>query len=230
MAGCSGATTAGTTGAWTFDNTAMTLVNGNYAITAQATDIAGNVSHLSNAFNVTVETVQAPTIAGVSLSTQGSAQQSLSVVGTAPSNDQVQVYLGGTLLGTVNANGQGAWSYNYTPTSRAVPGGTYDFSAVAIDQSQNVSAASPTFPLEVGGGPTAGTPQYASGVLSGQATPRSLVTIVNDDVVIGVVVASASGTWQFTPTLANGQNSIMVDATGSSDDTSLLSAALIVNM
>ena len=208
----------------------MTLANGNYAITAQATDIAGNVSHLSNAFNVTVETVQAPTIAGVSRCTQGSGQQSLSVVGTAPSNDQVQVYLGGTLLGTVNANGQGAWSYGYTPTSGAVPGGTYNFSAVAIDQSGNASAASPTFALQVGGGPTAGTPQYTSGVLSGQATPGSLVTIVDGDVVIGVVVASASGTWQFTPTLAKGQNSIMVDASNGCGDTSLLSAALIVNM
>ena len=42
--GLLGTTMAGTNGAWTFDNTAMTLPDGNYAITAEATDVAGNVS------------------------------------------------------------------------------------------------------------------------------------------------------------------------------------------
>ena len=99
-----------------------------------------------------------------------------------------------------------------------------------MDQSGNVSAASPTFPLEVGGGPTAGTPQYASGTLSGQATPGSLVSIVDGNIVIGVVMASASGNWQFTPTLASGKHSIMADAADSSGNTSLLSGALTLNI
>ena len=43
-------------------------------------------------------------------------------------------------------------------------------------------------------------------MLSGQATPGSLVTIVDGDVVIGVVTADASGNWQFTPTLAKGNH------------------------
>ena len=134
------------------------------------------------------------------------------------------------MLGTANANGQGNWSYNYVPSSSTVPSGTYSFSAVAMDASGNVSAPSPTFQLQVGGGPTAGTPQYASGTLSGQATPGSLVTIVDGDVVLGVVVANASGNWQFTPTLSKGKHSIMVEATNSSGNTSLLSGALNVNV
>ena len=218
---------AGSNGAWTFDNTAMTLPDGSYAIVAVAMDVAGNVSSPTGAYNVTIETVGSPTIAGVSLITGN--QQSLSIVGTAPANDQVQVDLGGTLLGTVEANGQGSWSYTYAPTSSTVPSGTYDFSAVAIDQWGNASAMSPTFQLQVGGGPTAGTPQYASGVLSGQATPGSLVSIVDGNVVIGIVMASASGAWQFTPTLARGKHTIMADAADGSGNTSLLSGALTVN-
>ena len=143
-----GCAMAGSNDAWTFDDTATTLPDGNYAITAVAVDVAGNFSNLSGAFNATVETVGSPVIAGASLitGTQGlhSNQQGLSIIGTAPANDQVQVYLGGTLLGTVNANGQGAWSDLYTPTSGTVPAEVYDFSAVAMDQSGNVSAASPT--------------------------------------------------------------------------------------
>ena len=126
-----GDTMAGTTGAWSYDNTAMTLPDGNYAITAQATDVAGNFSPLSTPFDATIETVNSPVIAGVSLATTssgllgllgvGKSQQSLSIIGTAPPNDSVLVYLGGTLLGTANANGQGAWSYNYVPASSTVP-------------------------------------------------------------------------------------------------------------
>ena len=231
-----GTTMAGSNGAWSYNNTAMTLANGTYAITAQAEDIAGNVSPVSATFNLTIETVVSPGVAGVSLTTNrvgllsllglGQTQQSLSIIGTAPPNDNVQVYLDGTLVGTASANGQGNWSYNYVPSSATVPNGTYSFSAVTVDASGNVSASSPTFQLQVGGGLAASTPQYSSGTLSGQATPGSLITIVDGNVVIGVVTANASGLWQFTPVLSKGENSIMVDATNSEGDTSLLSGDL----
>jgi hypothetical protein len=110
------------------------------------------------------------------------------------------------------------------------PAASYEISAAAMDQSWNISAASPTFPLEVGGGPTAGTPQYAAGTLSGQATPGSLVSIVDGDLVIGVVTADASGHWRLTPAPARGQHTIMVDAASISGNTSLLSGPLTVNI
>ena len=163
----------------------------------------------------------------------GQTQQSLSVVGTAPANDNVQVYLGSTLVGTATANGQGNWSYNYVPSSPTVANGTYSFSAVSVDASGNSSAPSAAFKLQVGGGLTASTPQYSSssGTLSGQATPGSLVTIVDGDVVLGVVVASATGVWQFTPSLSNGKT----QHHGRGDQqqrayTSLLSSALNLNV
>ncbi len=195
---------------------------------------------MSAPFSATVETVNSPAIAGASLATShtgllgllgiGPVQQSLSIVGTAPPNDSVQVYLNGTLLGTATANAQGNWSYSYVPSSSTVANGIYSFSAVTMDASGNVSVPSPTFQLQVGGGSTASTPQYASGVLSGQATAGSLVTIVDGNVVLGVVVANSSGYWQFTPTLSKGKHSIMAEATNSAGDTSLLSGALNISV
>jgi hypothetical protein len=213
-------------GKWTFNNTATTLPDGTYAITATAMNIAGDVSTVSGAFAATIETVAPPAIAGVGMA---SNQRSLSILGTAPPSDTVQVYLGTKLLGTASANSQGAWGYTYTPGSSTVPAGIYDFSAVAIDSYGNASATSPTFALQVGG-PTAGTPQYVAGVLSGQATPGSLVSIVDGDIVIGVVTADASGNWQFTPALAKGSHTIMADAANSSGDTGLLSGAINVTI
>ena len=84
-----GFTMAGSNGAWSFNDTATTLPNGNYAITAVSMDVAGNLSNFSGAFNATIETVAPPAIAGVSLITvtQGLSgnQQGLSIIGTAPS-------------------------------------------------------------------------------------------------------------------------------------------------
>jgi hypothetical protein len=180
-------------------------------------------------------------IAGASLTTTaagplaflgiGQAQQSLAISGTAPPNVSVQVYLGTTLLGTAGANAQGQWTYNYVPSSSTVANGTYSFSAVAMDASGNVSTSTPPFKLQIGGGATAATPTYnSSGTLSGQATAGSLVTIIDGDVVIGVVVANSSGYWQFTPAFAQGKHSIMVEATNSAGNTSLVSGALILNV
>jgi hypothetical protein len=99
-----------------------------------------------------------------------------------------------------------------------------------MDASGNVSTPSPTFQLQIGGSSTAKTPQYASGTLSGQATAGSLVTIVDGDVVLGVVLVNSSGNWQFTPTLSKGKHTIMAEATNSAGDTILLSGALTVNV
>ncbi len=214
-----GCTMAGSNGAWTFDDTATTLPNGNYAIAAVAVDVAGNISNTSGAFNATVETVGSPTIAGAGLitGTQGlhSNQQGLSIAGTAPSNDQVQVYLGGTLLGTVNANGQGAWNYTYAPTSTTVPSGTYGFSAVAMDQSENISAASapfsfvvtpPTAPVlndispDTGASSTDGITNAKNPTFSGTAQPNTIINLYSNgnNNPFGTATTNSSGTWSYT--------------------------------
>jgi Matrixin/Bacterial Ig-like domain len=228
---------AGTNGAWSY-SPGSTVPNGSYTVTAQAVDIAGNVSPVSATYSATIVAVNSPVIAGVSLTTTksgllgllglGQSQQSLSVIGTASPNNSVQVYLGGAPLGTANSDGQGNWSFSYVPSSSTVPGGIYAFAATARDGSGNVSATSPFFQLQVGGGSAALTTKYASGALSGRATAGSVVTIVDGNVVLGVVTADSSGNWQFTPALSKGKHNIMAEATSSAGYTSLLSGVLSV--
>ncbi len=235
-----GTSMAGTNGTWIFNYSAVTLPDGQYTITAQAEDVAGNMSVDSSPFNATIETMYQPVIAGVSEATSSGlsllgigliqSQQSLSVLGTATPNDRVQVFLDGTLLGTAGVNTQGGWTYKYVPSSTTVVDGVYSFSAVTVDASGNVSAPTPVFQLEIGGSgaPTVETPLSSQGILSGVATPGSLITILDGDLILGVVAANAAGYWQFTPTLSNGKNSIFVEATNSSGDTSLFSQVLTV--
>ncbi len=217
------------------------LPDGTYNVTANAMDVAGTYSSQSSPMTVDVATLsQPPSISGASLVTSqvgllsilglGQTQQSLSLVGTAPANNGVQVYLGSNLLGTASPDASGNWSYNYVPSSSTVAAGVYPFFAVSADSSGNTSLPSPLFQLQVGGGATASTPQYSDGTLSGVATAGSVVTIVDGDVVLGIVVANPSGAWQFTPALSKGRHNIMAEATGSAGYTSLLSSALSLNV
>jgi hypothetical protein len=216
------------------------LPDGTYQITTDVMDVAGTYSALSAQQTVVVATLNPPSIAGVSLVSSssgllailglGHTQQSLAVTGTAPAFEGVQVYLRGALLGTTVASSSGNWSYNYTPSSATVGAGIYALSAVTVDIFGDTSMPTAVFQLEVGGGSSASTPTYSSGTLSGTATPGSLVTIVEGDAVLGVVVASASGVWDFTPALSRGKYSIMVEATSSTGVTSLLTSALALTV
>ncbi len=143
------------------------LPDGTYSITSNVMDVAGTYSSQSSPMTLDVATLGSPTIAGASLVTSkvgllgllglGQTQQSLTVVGTAPANDSVQVYLDGNLVGTASVNSQGGWSYNYVPSSATVPNGIYAFSAMSADLFGNYSMPSPALQLAVGGA-TPGAP------------------------------------------------------------------------
>ena len=213
--------------------------DGNYAITAEAIDIAGNVSPVSarstrrsrrSIRRSSPESAWSPPSSGLlGLLGLGQSQQSLSIVGTAPPNDSVQVYLGGDLAGHDKRRRAGELELQLRPF--VVHGPERNLRLLG-NRRRTARATSVrrrlTFQLQVGGGPTASTPQYASGMLSGQATPGSLVTIVDGNVILGVVTADSSGNWQFTPTLSKGKHSIMAEATSSAGYTSLLSGVLNV--
>ena len=183
-----GVTMAGSNGAWTFDDTATTLPDGNYAIMAVVHGRRGEPQQFLGRIQRDdrdgrpaghrrgqPDHRQAGPLAEPAVAVDhrhGPAQRPGPGL---PRRERCSA------RPTPTARGPGATAY--APSSTTVPAGVYNFSAVAIDPWGNASAATPTFPLQVGGGPTAGTPQYASGVLSGQATPGSLVTIVDGDVV-----------------------------------------------
>ncbi|MCX4026481.1 type I secretion C-terminal target domain-containing protein [Endozoicomonas sp. SM1973] len=80
-----GTTSADGSGNWSVDHTGTTLADGNYTITARATDAAGNVSALSSGLPVTIDTTN-PTFNNAVFSlTENSA--SGTAVGTANGTD-----------------------------------------------------------------------------------------------------------------------------------------------
>jgi hypothetical protein len=223
--------------------------DGSYAFTATASDAAGNVSALSHSLAVIIDTVApaAPVIAGVTKSTDNSGNQILTLAGTSEPNSTVNVYLKGSLLGTVKANDHGEWNYRYVSLKFA--DGNYLFTASATDAAGNVGAASGSFNLLLGklaqnlaapkldpscvlGVAGDGTPQTtANPTLSGSARAGAVVTIVDGDAVLGTAVADASGRWTFIcPTLAKGKHDLAVYATDALGNSGLLSAALTIQV
>ena len=143
----------------TFTLTAPTLVDGNYVITATATDVAGNVSAQSSLTNLVVDSTLpvAPTITAISgdsgtVGDKITSDDTLIISGTAEAGSQIVVSITGTgeLNGgsPVTADANGAWSYDYTGTSLA--DGNYSFTAVATDSASNASSAtSPAYVVKV---------------------------------------------------------------------------------
>ena len=109
-----GTATANASGAWSF--VTVPLPDGVHSFTATDT-VSGVTSAASVAMSVTVDTVApaAPTIASFSTDsgTVGdhiTNDNTLTLTGTAEANSTVKVFDGATLLGSVVANGSGAWS------------------------------------------------------------------------------------------------------------------------
>jgi hypothetical protein len=73
----------------------------------------------------------------------------LTLTGNGQANSTVGVYDGSTLLGTVTANGSGAWSY----TTNELPNGTHQFTARTMDVAGNTSAASAALAVTVNATP-----------------------------------------------------------------------------
>ncbi|MBR0801686.1 RHS repeat protein, partial [Bradyrhizobium jicamae] len=98
-----GTATVGTNGTWSFAT--GTLADGTHAFTSEAVDAAGNVSTVSSALKVTVDTV-APN-APVLLSDTLTTSNRVVVSGTAEAGSTIKLYEGSTLLGTtvVASNG-----------------------------------------------------------------------------------------------------------------------------
>jgi Ca2+-binding RTX toxin-like protein len=69
----------------------------------------------------------------------------LVLAGTAEANSSVTVRNGGTSLGTVTADGSGAWTF----TTATLADGSYTFNATASDAAGNVSAASADYAVTV---------------------------------------------------------------------------------
>nr|MDJ0800485.1 Ig-like domain-containing protein [Calothrix sp. MO_167.B12] len=166
-----GTTTANGSGNWSFDHTQTTLNDGTYAITAKATDAAGN-SNTSNAFNITVDTsIITPTITSISDDTNTTndgitSDNTLTFLGTAEANSTVKVFIDGSSVGTTTADGSGNWSFDHTQTT--LNDGTYPITAKATDAAGN-SNTSTAFNITVD--TTAPTTPTVNTLTTGDNTP-----------------------------------------------------------
>ena len=129
--------TADAKGAWAYAP-ATAYKDGLHTFTVTATDAAGNVSLVSTAAPITIDTLapNAPTVTTTSLLSNNFKPV---LTGTAEANSTVKVYDGGTALGTAVADATGKWSF--TPTTAFSEGG-HAITVRATDAAGNMSAAS----------------------------------------------------------------------------------------
>ncbi len=178
-----GQVTADAGGNWSF-TPASPLPNGTQ-VNAVARDAAGNTSASSS---VTIDSVApaAPTI------TPSNGEQ---LSGTGEAGSLLIISVGGVVVGQVQVNAQGTWSF--TPDTPLANGAAV--SIVALDPTGNQSA-----PVAITIDAVApNTPTIApsnGGQLSGTAEAGSTVILTGPGgVAIGQTTADSSGNWSFTP-------------------------------
>ena len=134
-------------GSWEFTPKSP-LVEGEYNITATATDKAGNVSNASNIATVTIDLhTSKPTINEIIDNVEGDTgnvknerigwtnDNTPTLKGSAEAGATVDVYVDGRKAGSVKANEKGEWEYATSKLSD----GKHSFYAIATDEAGNVS-------------------------------------------------------------------------------------------
>ncbi len=151
-------------GATSWSITTTTLADGTYTITAEAVDLAGNVSMLSGSLSVTIDTtppaapstpaITAPSISSGAISGPGYADTSITTpvfTGTAEANGLVRLFATDSMMNTVEVGydqltgGSTSWSI----TTSSLADGTYAITAKAVDLAGNISQASGGFTLTI---------------------------------------------------------------------------------
>jgi hypothetical protein len=243
-----GITLVASNGTWSFD--AAAKPDGVYSITATARDSAGGVSPASNPLVVTIDTVApgAPTITGFSTDTgtfgdRITADNTLSVTGTAEAASTVTVYFNGVNQGTTVAAANGLWTFDAAPK----PDGVYAITASAQDVAGNSSAASGALTVTIDStspsAPTITSFSTDTGIptdrvtsdntltVVGTAEAASVVSVYFNGVFQGTTIAGANSTWTFDAApQADGIYTITGTARDAAGNTSAPSNSLVVTI
>lgn len=239
-----GSTTASGTGAWNF--TTAALSNGTHPLSVTVKDAAGNVSTASATVSITVDTI-APNastlvitndVTNTTVPNGGTTNDSTPTLsGVAEAGSKVSIFDGSTLLGTVTAGSNGAWTF----TTATLGQGAHPINVTVTDPAGNVSGTtSATVTIDTvapvaitglaaannnGGTPVAiaansstndNTPQF-----SGTAEAGSIVKVYDGSILLGSVTAGSNGAWSFTsPTVADGNHTFNVTATDAAGNVS----------
>jgi large repetitive protein len=224
-----GTTTADALGNWTITSTM--LADGLHNITARAMDAAGNVSALTLALKVTIDTTAPlpPTIAGIAPDTGASSTDGLTnaaaitISGTAEAGSTVAVFDGGTPAGTATAGSTGSWTVSIG--GPLADGSTHPYTAQATDVAGNISTASGVFNVVIdrtapakpvisgittdsGRSVTDGVTNDQTLTVSGTADPNTTIQVSDGTQQLGTTTAGINGTWSFVDirTLADGSS------------------------
>ena len=242
-----GTTTTGNDGVWVFDHTGTALPDGDFTVTARASDNLGNSSLLSDPFALTLDTTAPlpPVITGIADDTGSpfdgiTSDNDLLVSGTALPGSTVQLTLNGNDLGgPVQADGAGNWSIQ----TGVIGDGIHFLRATATDLAGNVSGPSFPFPITIDTAPPpapiiegvtddTGTPD--DGITSdntleifGTAEADATVQVFIDGLSIGSTTANFVGDWTFDHTgtvLPDGSYEVTAQAVDAAGNVSPASA------
>lgn len=226
-------------GTWSIDLASQygNLAAGSYTI--QILSTFGNTSTFSTSYSLTIDLTApgTPTITGISDDTGASGSDgittdnTLTLTGTAEANAIVHIFDFGTEIGTAQANGSGAWSYN---TGSLAGDQTYSFSASQTDAAGNTGPQSAAVAITVddtvaapiitgivndtGASGSDGITSDSTITISGTGEAGAVVTVSEGVTVLGTALVNGSGNWSFTPaTLSDGDYSFtatQVDVAG----------------
>jgi hypothetical protein len=214
------------------------LSEGNHTVVVTATDAGGNSGTAVVTWHVDNTAPNAPQI--TQPASDGSTNDTTPTIGgTAEAGSTIKLYNGATLVATISADGNGAWSW--TPATD-LSEGTYDFTATATDIYDNESAPSATRSLTVDTSapaqpamtePSAGPTNDPTPLVKGTAEPGSNVIVyVDGNPVSGAVVVDSSGNWEklISPALSDGPHAITAVATDVAGNDSPASDDLELNV
>ncbi|WP_141937364.1 Ig-like domain-containing protein [Bradyrhizobium sp. UNPA324] len=243
-----GTASTNASGAWTVTTAALAV--GTHALTATATDVAGNVSAASAPFDPVIGSSgssgsgtsgtgtsgtgttppAAPKIASFSNDT-GTAgdhitsDNTLTLAGSAVANSTVKVFDGTTQLGTATADANGAWHY----TTAALPDGKHSFTAtdtVSGVTSKASTALDVTVDTAAPDAPVllSDPTTHNRATVSGTAEAGSLIKLYEGTTLLGTTTVASDGGWSVTtPNLKHGSHTFTATATDAAGNTSALS-------
>ena len=151
--------------------------------------------------------------------------------GSAPVNSHVYIYDDGKLIGSVQADGEGNWSF--TPDRDLGTGshvltvmahGKMSEPVVITVQASGASTGRPVITSVVDNEGEPGEVEHGATIsdkpptLSGTAAPNAYVEIFSSGRSVGFTQANAEGHWTITPTLPEGLNILSVKSQGQHSD------------
>jgi hypothetical protein len=218
------------------------LGNGTYAITATATDAAGNSSVASGTLTLIIDTTP-PTV--TLTASPGNSAHNPSAAFTAHATDNITPAAALVLTYSLDGGSPVAFPAGGNLTLTGLMNGPHTLLVQATDQAGNVGGATISWTVATPGPATPPPPvpskPSSPGVsndnhltnintptFTGKATPGVTVTLYANGQALGSTVAGKNGDWSYTAVtpLADGAYSITATATSPSGSTSAASGAL----